>query len=76
MEDDMQVFEYGPPTGTCKCDCSTGGPCEHVWDGPSEDIYLHYEEGGLSSSSTCSKCGVLTIAHDLWVCPRPGKIQP
>jgi hypothetical protein len=61
--DQVTVFFCGPSRGQCKCECATGGPCDHVWDGPEVPF------GDRGSSSTCSKCGMTAIDHDLWVCP-------
>lgn len=44
----------------CYCACSSGGPCEHAWDGPvwvSEDSRMY--------SATCSRCGCTAISHDM-----------
>lgn len=46
----------------CYCACTTGGPCEHVWDGPE----YHSES---FSSATCSRCGTMAMSHDLRVMP-------
>ena len=51
----------------CKCECATGGPCEHVWDGPWEERV--HEGGATSGSATCSRCGMSAINHSLWVDP-------
>lgn len=48
----------------CYCACSTGGPCEHTWDGPE-----YTSEDRLCSSSTCSRCGAIAMSHDLRVMP-------
>ena len=51
----------------CKCSCPDGD-CDHVWDGPEE--IERYENGNVkSASSTCSKCGMSAMSHDVWVCP-------
>ena len=42
----------------CYCACSTGGPCEHKWDGG----WVEIENGG---SASCSRCGCLAISHDM-----------
>jgi hypothetical protein len=44
----------------CYCACSTGGPCEHTWDGPTEQF-----GDGLGWSATCSRCGMLSYSHSL-----------
>lgn len=60
--DPLTLIACGPSTGTCKCECATGGPCEHVWDGPEKT------DGNLSTA-TCSRCGMPAIEHDMWVMP-------
>jgi hypothetical protein len=60
----MTVILCGPGTQTCRCECVSGGPCEHRWDGPGAPI-----ADGQGSSATCSQCGKLAIDHDLWVLP-------
>lgn len=42
----------------CYCACSSGGPCEHKWDGEP------YVADGLWST-TCSRCGVTAVSHDM-----------
>lgn len=37
--------------------------CDHQWDGPSEDT--HHFGGAVSSSVTCSKCGMSCMSHDM-----------
>ena len=63
----VTVFSCGPSSETCKCECATGGPCEHQWDGPWEEI--QGENGVTGGTATCSKCGLRAIDHDLWVAP-------
>ncbi len=50
----------GPSTKKCECRCAEGGACEHKWDG-------EVVEDELSSSTTCSRCGMTSISHSLWV---------
>ena len=58
--------EYGlealhkPDPNRCYCGCSTGGPCEHKWDG---EPYENEEEGVWSA--TCSRCGCTAMSHSL-----------
>lgn len=54
----------GPSSEKCRCRCGLeeGNPCEHVWDGPEEDLG---EYGG--SSVTCSRCGMSAFSHDMRV---------
>ena len=47
---------------SCFCACTTGGPCEHTWDGEP------YESEGCWST-TCSRCGTTAMSHDLRVAP-------
>ena len=58
------VHSCGPSTTTCSCSCVEDGPCEHEWDGPVQN-----SEDGLTSSRTCSRCGMPAIEHDMWVLP-------
>lgn len=59
------TFEMcGPSRGKCKCECSTGGPCDHDWDGPWEE-----SEDGRMGTATCSKCGMDAMSHSMWVGP-------
>lgn len=56
----ITVYMCGPSQASCKCECSTGGPCDHKWDGPWEEL----ESGG---TTTCSKCHMTAMSHSLWV---------
>jgi hypothetical protein len=61
MSEPIAVVDVcGPSTKRCKCRCPES--CEHKWDGPE---YV-FDGGG---SSTCSRCGLTAIQHDLWVGP-------
>jgi hypothetical protein len=42
----------------CYCACTSGGPCEHRWDG--EPV----EEGGLWTT-TCSRCAMWAFSHSM-----------
>jgi hypothetical protein len=44
----------------CYCACSSGGPCEHNWNGEWQTF-----ADGLGSSVTCSRCGMLAYSHSL-----------
>jgi hypothetical protein len=48
----------------CYCACTSGGPCEHDWDGEPYDD----QDSGLWSA-TCSKCGTLAMSHSLRTAP-------
>lgn len=48
----------------CYCDCSSGGPCEHKWDGEGYE-----SEDGFCWSATCSRCGCTAMSHDMRVLP-------
>jgi hypothetical protein len=64
-----EVFTHvacGPSSASCKCQCPNG-PCEHKWDG--EERVHEYPEGGCSCSVTCSRCGMDSMSHDMWVMP-------
>lgn len=53
---------YNPDA--CYCACTSGGPCEHKWDGePWESA------DGLGWSTTCSRCGCTSMGHDMRVLP-------
>lgn len=45
---------------SCYCSCSSGGSCEHKWDGEDWE-----SEDGLCSSATCSRCGCTAMSHDM-----------
>lgn len=49
---------------SCYCACSTGGPCEHKWDGDG----VEFDEG-RGWSVTCSRCGCTAMSHDMRVLP-------
>jgi len=59
----ISVNVCGPGSAQCKCQCPDG-PCEHQWDGA-----WYESEDGRMGTSTCSRCGMHRIDHDLWVCP-------
>ena len=63
----VSVFMCGPSSGPCKCACATGGTCEHVWDG--EEQEGECSGGGFFSTTTCSRCGMTAISHDMFVAP-------
>lgn len=53
--------------GKCYCACPDG-PCQHIWDGPTEPIGLEEgepPESALCWSSTCSRCGISAMSHDM-----------
>lgn len=61
-----KAFQYvrmkacGPSRDKCICACPES--CGHSWDGP----FIEFSNGG---SSSCSKCGMLAVDHDVWVLP-------
>jgi hypothetical protein len=61
----VSVYSCGPSSSQCKCECATGGACEHVWDG--EGVEVEYENGGGWSSVDCSKCGMTAMSHSMWL---------
>ncbi len=64
------IFACGPSTARCKCHCPES--CEHVWDGPQEEIIGHDSQGEeyvSGASVTCSRCGASAFGHDMWVAP-------
>lgn len=61
--DGVVAFTCGPSRPGCKCRCPEGD-CGHKWDGPTVEL-----DEGLVVTSSCSKCGMTAIDHDLWVAP-------
>lgn len=55
---DPSELKHNYNSAKCYCACSTGGPCEHTWDGES------YETDSCCSV-TCSRCGTSAMSHDL-----------
>lgn len=47
----------------CRCECATGGACEHVWDG-----WRDFPDK-RGASQFCTRCGVTAMTHDAWVLP-------
>lgn len=45
----------------CRCECKTGGPCEHDFSGT-----VVYTKN--SGSVVCRHCGLSAMAHDIGVC--------
>lgn len=45
---------------SCYCACTTGGPCEHRWDGP-----VWESDDGALSTATCSRCGMTAFSHSM-----------
>ena len=61
MNDPISVFQCGSQSPKCKCRCGyPEGTCEHKWDGP-------WVEEASGASVTCSRCGMLSMQHDMWV---------
>jgi hypothetical protein len=54
------LFTIDP--SACYCSCTTGGPCEHRWDGKPH-------EGEGLWTTTCSRCGMHAISHSLRTAP-------
>jgi hypothetical protein len=48
----------------CYCACSTGGPCEHTFDGEPYE-----SEDGSLWSATCSRCGFTAFSHSMRTAP-------
>lgn len=59
-----QIHYCGPQTAKCKCRCTEGEGCDHVWDGPWEE-----DPDGLGGTATCSRCKMTAMEHSLWVFP-------
>lgn len=47
-------------SSACYCACSSGGPCEHQWDGEGIEI-----DDGAGWTATCSRCGCTAMSHSL-----------
>jgi len=69
---EITLFQCGPSSPTCHCECDKweeGKPkprCDHVWDGKVEEGPL-YAGRGWYSTTTCSRCGMTSMAHDEWL---------
>ena len=64
QDSSIGVFICGPSTKTCKCNCPES--CEHDFTGE----WVTGKEGNCEwGSATCSKCGMTSMAHDMWVGP-------
>ena len=59
---DAFLVVCGPSSPTCECRCPTS--CGHDWSGPTR---RHAD--GYGFSSTCAKCGMDAMDHDLRVLP-------
>lgn len=46
----------------CYCACSSGGPCEHRWDGEGVEFHSGW-------TATCSRCGYTAMSHGMRVGP-------
>ncbi len=57
------VFGCSSSSEQCRCRCPEG-PCEHKWDGPWVETDAH---GG--ESVTCSRCGMTSMGHSMWIGP-------
>lgn len=62
----MQRLEPSLERKVCYCACSSGGPCEHSFDGEKVEI-AHV--GGWGSSIKCSRCGLLELHHTRRLAP-------
>lgn len=60
MNADGWTLAYPYDYNACYCACGTGGPCEHVWDGPD-----FTSEDGCLVSATCGRCGMTAYSHSL-----------
>lgn len=65
VSDELTVHVCGPSRPTCKCNCPES--CEHVRDGPWQE--LDFDGGGGGGTVTCSRCGMTAMSHSLWVGP-------
>jgi len=60
----LQKLSSNHNPNACYCACTSGGPCEHKWDGePWESA------DGCGWSTTCSRCGCTAMSHDMRVLP-------
>lgn len=66
----MRAEGYEPVGGctlhdpdACYCACPQG-PCEHKWNGKPYE-----SEDGCTWSTTCSRCGTVSLTHDMRVMP-------
>jgi hypothetical protein len=48
----------------CYCACSTGGLCEHQWNGEGVEF-----DDGRGWSVTCSRCNCTAMGHDMRALP-------
>ena len=48
----------------CYCACSSGGPCEHRWDGEGVEF-----DDGCGWTASCSRCGSTAMSHSMRVGP-------
>lgn len=60
----LQSLRSNHNPNACYCACTSGGPCEHKWDGDGYE-----SEDGLCWSATCSRCGYTAMSHDMRVLP-------
>lgn len=60
----LQDLRHTANFDACYCACSTGGPCEHKWDG---EPWL--SKDGTGWSTTCSRCGMTAMSHDMRFLP-------
>lgn len=56
----LSVFVCPPG---CRCECSTGGLCEHDFSG-----WRKFEDG-RGATTVCVRCGLDSMSHDLRVLP-------
>lgn len=61
---DMSEMSCSHDDDDCYCDCISGGPCEHDWNGPE-----YVSEDECMQSATCSRCGCTAFSHDMRVAP-------
>lgn len=55
----VTAFTCGPSSERCRCECSSSGGCEHVFDGVARP----------ETGSICSRCGMTAMEHDQWMLP-------
>jgi hypothetical protein len=61
----ITIFECGPQTKQCRCDCGGGHTiCEHVFEG---EAPITDGEGRVCGATTvCNRCGLSAYSHSIW----------
>jgi hypothetical protein len=64
--DPAKTAFHSSDMGKCYCACPDG-PCQHIWDGP--EVTSDDEDQGFWSSTSCSRCGAVSMFHDMRCMP-------